>query len=110
SLDWRFLINVDSTPNSDYGSSVAHNVYSMYQLMLAIVASTLIAGFMAERMKFSTILLFPILWMFIVYLPLAHMIWGIDGLMSGVRNANAKITAVDFAGGMVIHMSSGWSA
>jgi Amt family ammonium transporter len=61
-------------------------------------------------MKFSAILLFMTLWMFVVYFPLAHMVWGVDGLMNGVWNADAKIKAIDFAGGTVVHMSSGWSA
>jgi len=61
-------------------------------------------------MKFSAILLFVTIWMFVVYFPLAHMVWGIDGLMNGVWNASAKIHAIDFAGGTVVHMSSGWSA
>jgi Amt family ammonium transporter len=54
--------------------------------------------------------LFVALWMFVVYFPLAHMVWGIDGLMNGIWNANAGIKAIDFAGGTVVHMSSGWSA
>src|SRR5437764_8385797 len=61
-------------------------------------------------MKFAAILAFMTLWMFVVYFPLAHMIWGVDGLMNGVWNASGKIKAIDFAGGTVVHMSSGWSA
>lgn len=109
-LDWAFLKGVDSTPNSDYGAWVSHNVFSMYQMMFAIITPALIIGAIAERMKFSAIMLFVALWMFIVYFPLAHMVWGVDGLMNGVWNANAKIKAIDFAGGTVVHMSSGWSA
>jgi Amt family ammonium transporter len=82
----------------------------MYQLMFAIITPALIVGAIAERMKFSAILLFVTLWMFVVYFPLAHMIWGVDGLMNGVWNAKAPIKAIDFAGGTVVHMSSGWSA
>src|SRR5262245_60438976 len=82
----------------------------MYQLMFAIITPALIVGAIAERMKFSAILAFMTLWMFVVYFPLAHMVWGIDGLMNGVWNAAAKIKAIDFAGGTVVHMSSGWSA
>src|SRR5262249_47932575 len=70
----------------------------------------LIIGAIAERMKFAGICLFMTLWMFIVYFPQAHMVWGIDGLMNGVWNANASIKAIDFAGGTVVHMTSGWSA
>src|SRR5436309_2081279 len=82
----------------------------MYQLMFAIITPALIIGAIAERMKFSAILLFMALWMFVVYFPLAHMVWGIDGFMNGVWNAKATIHAIDFAGGTVVHMSSGWSA
>ena len=110
SFDWAFLNGVDSNPNTDYAAWVSHNVFSMYQLMFAIITPALIIGAIAERMKFSAIILFVTLWMFIVYFPLAHMVWGIDGLMNGVWNANAKIKAIDFAGGTVVHMSSGWSA
>jgi Amt family ammonium transporter len=109
-LQWSFLNGVDSTPNADYGGWVSHNVFSMYQLMFAIITPALIVGAIAERMKFSAILLFVTLWMFVVYFPLAHMVWGVDGLMNGVWNAGAKIKAIDFAGGTVVHMSSGWSA
>ncbi|HTI99112.1 MAG TPA: ammonium transporter [Dongiaceae bacterium] len=107
---WAFLNGVDSTPNTDYGGWVSHNVFSMYQLMFAIITPALILGAVAERIKFSAILLFVTLWMFVVYFPLAHMVWGVDGFMNGVWNANAGIKAIDFAGGTVVHMSSGWSA
>lgn len=109
-LQWSFLNGVDSSPNTDYGGWVSHNVFSMYQLMFAIITPALIVGAIAERMKFSAILAFVTLWMFVVYFPLAHMVWGVDGLMNGVWNAAAKIKAIDFAGGTVVHMSSGWSA
>jgi Amt family ammonium transporter len=105
-----FLNGVDSTPNTDYSYWVSHNVFSMYQLMFAIITPALIIGAIAERMKFSAILLFMTLWMIVVYFPLAHMVWGITGLMNGVWNPAAKIPAIDFAGGTVVHMSSGWSA
>ncbi len=82
----------------------------MYQLMFAIITPALIIGAIAERMKFSAIFLFITLWMFVVYFPQAHMIWGIDGMMNGVCNPDAKIHAIDFAGGTVVHMTSGWSA
>jgi ammonium transporter, Amt family len=110
SFDWALLKGVDSTPNTDYGGWVSHNVFSMYQMMFAIITPALIVGAIAERMKFSAILLFVTIWMFVVYFPLAHMVWGIDGLMNGVWNHDAKIHAIDFAGGTVVHMSSGWSA
>jgi len=109
-LDFSFLKGVDSSPNGDYSYWVSQNVYSMYQLMFAIITPALIVGAIAERMKFSAICLFMTLWMFVVYFPQAHMIWGIDGFMNGVFNADAKIKAIDFAGGTVVHMTSGWSA
>ena len=107
---FALLNGVDSSPNTNYAYWVSHNVFAMYQLMFAIITPALILGAIAERMKFSAILLFMTLWMFLVYFPLAHMVWGINGLMNGVWNADAKIKAIDFAGGTVVHMSSGWSA
>ena len=109
-LDKMFLKGVTSAPNGDYSYWVSENVYAMYQLMFAIITPALIIGAIAERMKFSAICLFMTLWMFFVYFPQGHMVWGIDGLMNGVWNAKAKIHAMDFAGGTVVHMTSGWSA
>src|SRR3990167_6208870 len=109
-LDFAFLKGVDSAPNTSYAYWVSQNVFSMYQMMFAIITTALIIGAIAERMKFSAILLFVGLWMFAVYFPLAHMVWGIDGMMNGVWNADASVKAIDFAGGTVVHMSSGWSA
>jgi Amt family ammonium transporter len=110
SMKFAFLSGVDSKPNTDYAYWVSQNVFSMYQLMFAIITPALIVGAIAERMKYSAIMLFLGLWMVVVYFPLAHMVWGIDGFMNGVWNANATIKAIDFAGGTVVHMSSGWSA
>jgi Amt family ammonium transporter len=107
---YAFFNGVDSSPNTDYSSWVSHNVYAIYQLMFAIITPALIIGAIAERMKFSAICMFMTLWMFIVYFPQAHMIWGVDGMMNGVSNAHAGIHAIDFAGGTVVHMTSGWSA
>ncbi len=109
-LDFAFLKGVDSSPNGDYSYWVSQNVYAMYQLMFAIITPALIIGAIAERMKFSAICVFMTLWMFVVYFPQAHMIWGIDGFMNGVWNEHAGIKAIDFAGGTVVHMTSGWSA
>jgi Amt family ammonium transporter len=110
SLKFAFLKGVDSAPNTNYSYWVSHNVFSMYQLMFAIITPALIVGAIAERMKFSSIVVFVTLWMIVVYFPLAHMVWGINGLMNGVWNDKAAIKAIDFAGGTVVHMSSGWSA
>jgi ammonium transporter, Amt family len=107
---YAFLRGVDGQPNGAYGSWVSQNVFAMYQMMFAIITPALIIGAIAERMKFMAVLAFVTLWMFLVYFPLAHMIWGADGWMNGVANPNAKIKAIDFAGGTVVHMSSGWSA
>src|SRR5438270_563561 len=97
-------------PNADYAAWISQNVFAMYQLMFAIITPSLIVGAIAERMKYSALMLFIVLWMFVVYFPMAHMVWGIDGLMNGVWNAKASIKAIDFAGGTVVHMTSGWSA
>jgi len=105
-----FFNGVDSNPNTNYAYWCSHNVYAIFQMMFAIITPALIVGAIAERMKFAAIMAFVTLWMFIVYFPLAHMVWGIDGAMNGVWNPAAKIKAIDFAGGTVVHMSSGWSA
>src|SRR5882762_5109826 len=107
---FALLKDVTSAPNTDYSYWVSQNVFSMYQLMFAIITPALIIGAIAERMKFSAIVLFMTLWMFVVYFPQAHMVWGADGFMNGVWNKDAGIKAMDFAGGTVVHMSSGWSA
>ena len=109
-LDFAFLNGVGSSPKNDYSPWVSQNVFAIYQLMFAIITPALIVGSIAERMKFSAMCLFMTLWMFVVYFPQAHMIWGADGWMNGLGNAAAGIHAIDFAGGTVVHMSSGWSA
>jgi Amt family ammonium transporter len=110
SMKFAFLSGVGSAPNADYGPWVSHSVFSMYQMMFAIITPALIVGAIAERMKYSALMVFILGWMLIVYFPLAHMVWGIDGMMNGLGNAKASIRAIDFAGGTVVHMSSGWSA
>ncbi len=109
-FDFAMFNGVTAAPNGDYAAWVSQNVFAMFQMMFAIITPALIVGAIAERMKYSAIMLFIALWMFAVYFPLAHMVWGIDGMMNGVWNANASIKAIDFAGGTVVHMSSGWSA
>ncbi|HSZ27663.1 MAG TPA: ammonium transporter [Chthoniobacterales bacterium] len=108
--EYFFLSGVTSVPNTDYGYWVSQNVYAMYQLMFAIITPALIVGAIAERMKYWSLMLFIALWMFAVYFPMAHMIWGITGFMNGIWNANSGIKAIDFAGGTVVHMTSGWSS
>lgn len=89
---------------------ISNNVFAMFQMMFAIITPALIVGAVAERMKFSAIMVFVTIWMFAVYFPLAHMVWGPAGFMNGLGNDAATIKAIDFAGGTVVHMSSGWSA
>ena len=107
---FALLRGVDAKPNGDYSYWVSQNIFAMYQLMFAIITPALIIGAVAERIRFAAVLVFVGIWMFAVYFPLAHMVWGVDGLMNGVWNPTAKIRAIDFAGGTVVHMSSGWSA
>jgi Amt family ammonium transporter len=109
-LKHAFLRGVDSKPNGNYAYWVSQNVFAMYQMMFAIITPALIIGAIAERMKYLAVILFVAIWMLVVYFPLAHMVWGVTGLMNGVWNAKAAVKAIDFAGGTVVHMSSGWSA
>jgi ammonium transporter, Amt family len=109
-LEKLLFKGVGPAPNTTYCFWVSENVFAMFQLMFAIITPALIVGAIAERMKFPALLTFVVGWMFLVYFPLAHMVWGGTGLMNGVWNAAAKIPAIDFAGGTVVHMSSGWSA
>jgi len=109
-LKYVFLRGVGAEPNTDYAGWVSQSAFSMYQMMFAIITPALIVGAIAERMKFTAVIAFVVLWMVVVYFPLAHMVWGADGWMNGVWNAQATIKSVDFAGGTVVHMSSGWSA
>ena len=89
---------------------ISDYMWAMFQLTFAIITPALIFGATAERMKFSAVLLFTAMWMFVVYFPLAHMVWSTVGFMCGPLNQEAGIKAIDFAGGTVVHMSSGWSA
>jgi Amt family ammonium transporter len=107
-LRYLFLNNVGSAPNADYASTIPQQTYMIYQLMFAIITPALISGAFAERMKFSAMLLFMVLWLFIVYFPLAHMVWGKGGLLNAFLGG--KIPTFDFAGGTVVHISSGVSA
>jgi ammonium transporter, Amt family len=109
-LHFALLRGVTSQPNTDYSFWVSHNVFAIYQLMFAIITPALIIGATAERIRFAAVMMFVVIWMFAVYFPIAHMVWGIDGWMNGISNPAAKIHAIDFAGGTVVHMTSGWSA
>ncbi len=110
SLKHVMMDGVTGVPDTGYCYWVSESVFAMFQMMFAIITPALIVGAIAERMKFSALMLFIFAWLFLVYFPLAHMVWGFDGLMNGVWNGGAKICAIDFAGGTVVHMSSGWSA
>lgn len=108
--EFFFLRGVTSAPNTDYSFWVSHNVFATYQLAFAIITPAVLIGAVVERMKFSAVLCFVTLWLLVVYCPIAHMVWGSNGLMNGVWNAGAAIKAIDFAGGMVVEMASGFSA
>jgi len=103
SLRWFGLSGVGLEPNPDYGATVPHQAYMIYQLMFAIITPALITGTFAERIKFSGFLWFTILWATFIYDPLAHWVWGAGGWLK-------KLGALDFAGGTVVHISSGVSA
>jgi ammonium transporter, Amt family len=107
-LHYLFLKDVGATPNPDYGATVPHETYMIYQLMFAIITPALISGAFAERMKFSAMLLFTCLWSTIVYFPMAHMVWGKGGYLNAFLGG--KIPCFDFAGGTVVHITSGVSA
>jgi len=107
-LRYLFLNGVGGDPNVDYGPTVPHQTYMVYQLMFAIITPALISGAFAERMKFSAMLLFMTLWALVVYSPQAHMVWGKGGFLNGTLGG--KIPAWDFAGGTVVHITSGVSA
>jgi Amt family ammonium transporter len=107
-LRYVFLRGVGIAPNPDYAATIPQETYMIYQLMFAIITPGLIAGAFAERMKFSAMLLFTILWALIVYFPMAHMVWGKGGLLNAALGG--KFPCFDFAGGTVVHITSGVSA
>jgi len=109
-LRWAFFHGVDAAPNLAYSSWISHNVFAMFELMFAIITPALLIGAAAERMSFKAMMLVSILWLFLVYIPLAHMAWAMDGAFNGILNAKAAVHAIDFAGGIAIEMASGWSA
>jgi Amt family ammonium transporter len=105
---YTLLYNVGAAPNADYAGTIPQQTFMIYQLMFAIITPALICGAFAERMKFSAMLLFMTLWMFLVYFPMAHMVWGKGGLLNA--SLGGKIPCFDFAGGTVVHITSGVSA
>jgi ammonium transporter, Amt family len=109
-LRWAFFQGVGAAPNLDYSAWISHNVFAMFQLMFAIITPALLIGAAAERMTFKAMMLISVLWLFLVYIPLAHMAWAVDGLFSGILNPKAVVKSIDFAGGIAVEMASGWSA
>jgi ammonium transporter, Amt family len=107
-FEHAFLRGVGADPNPDYAGTIPQATFMIYQLMFAIITPALITGATAERMKFSGTVLFLTLWFFVVYAPLAHMVWGKGGLLNA--SLGGKFPTLDFAGGTVVHISSGVSA
>ena len=102
-FQWAGLAGVGAAPNADYAATIPHQTFMFYQLMFAIITPALMTGAFAERMKFSTFVVFSLLWATFIYDPLAHWVWGVGGFL---RNMGA----LDFAGGTVVHISAGISA
>jgi Amt family ammonium transporter len=107
-LDYVFMHGVGAGANPDYASTFPLQTFMVFQLMFAIITPALITGAFAERIKFSGMIVFMILWVLIVYCPLAHMVWGVGGFLNAFTGNG--IPALDFAGGTVVHISSGVSA
>jgi Amt family ammonium transporter len=102
-LSWFALNGVGLTPFKEYAATVPHQAFMIYQMMFAVITPALITGAFAERFKFSTFLVFTLLWALLVYNPVAHWVWGIGGWIK-------NLGALDFAGGTVVHITSGVSA
>ncbi|MBZ2179144.1 MAG: ammonium transporter [Acidobacteria bacterium] len=108
--DMRFAMmnGVGMEPNTDYAATIPHLTWMAFQMMFAIITPALITGAFAERMKFSAMLLFTILWSLLIYYPMAHMVWGKGGMLNAFLGGS--IPTLDFAGGTVVHITSGVSA
>ena len=107
-LGHMFLRGVGAAPDADYAATIPQQTYMVFQLMFAIITPALITGAFAERMKFSAMALFMVLWSIVVYAPMAHMVWGKGGLLNA--SLNGRFPTLDFAGGTVVHITSGVSA
>jgi Amt family ammonium transporter len=103
-----FLKGVGSAPNADYAATIPAQTFMLFQMMFAIITPALISGAVAERIKFSAYVVFMLLWTVVVYFPLCHMVWGVGGYFNWALGG--KIPVLDFAGGTVVHISSGVSA
>jgi ammonium transporter, Amt family len=106
-FEHMFLRGVGLTPNTDYAPTIPEQTFMVYQLMFAIITPALITGAFAERMKFSSMAIFLSAWSLFVYCPMAHMVWGVGGLLNA---AGGRFPSLDFAGGTVVHITSGVSA
>jgi Amt family ammonium transporter len=107
-LGYMFLRGVGAPPDADYSATIPQQTFMVFQLMFAIITPALITGAFAERMKFSAMVLFMVLWSIIVYDPMAHMVWGKGGLLNA--SLGGAVPTLDFAGGTVVHITSGVSA
>jgi Amt family ammonium transporter len=107
-LQFAFLDGVGAAPNADYAGTIPQATFMVYQLMFAIITPALISGAFAERMKFSAMLVFTVLWTLFVYFPMAHMVWGKGGFLNAF--SGGPVPSFDFAGGTVVHITSGVSA
>jgi Amt family ammonium transporter len=107
-LKYLFLNGVGKDPNPDYAATIPQATYMIYQLMFAVITPALISGAYAERIRFKAMVLFTTLWIFLVYFPMAHMVWGKGGLLNAY--SGGTIPTFDFAGGTVVHITSGVSA
>jgi ammonium transporter, Amt family len=107
-LHYLFLSGVGTQPDADYSATIPALTYMVFQLMFAIITPALITGAFAERMKFSAMLMFLTIWSLVVYAPMAHMVWGKGGLLNA--SLGGRFPTLDFAGGTVVHITSGVSA
>ena len=107
-LTHLFLKGVGATPNADYAPTIPAETFMLFQMMFAIITPALISGAVAERVKFKAYVVFMLAWMTVIYLPLCHMVWGKGGYLNWALGG--KIPVLDFAGGTVVHISSGVSA
>ncbi len=107
-FQYLFLNGVGMQPNADYAATIPQLTFMAFQMMFAIITPALISGAYAERIKFNAMLVYTALWLFIVYFPMAHMVWGKGGLLNAFLGG--KIPCFDFAGGTVVHITSGVSA
>jgi len=105
---YLLLRRVGGEPNADYAATIPQQTFMLFQLMFAIITPALITGAFAERMKFSAMLVFTVLWSTVVYFPMAHMVWGKGGFLNATLGG--RVLALDFAGGTVVHVASGVSA